>query len=88
MAMSTLERVLADYLEMPGLCVTPKQAARLWNLTPEECKAVLATLVESGQLYCDDRGQYARRAHGLRQPSSIAARRAIDVCWTPGVSRP
>ena len=85
--MSTLERVLADYREMPGLRVTPTQAARLWHLAPEECEAVLATLVARGELYCDDRGQYARRAGIVRDLGRIAAR-ATDRHWTLPVSRP
>ena len=85
--MSTLERVLADYREMPGLRVTPTQAARLWHLAPEECEAVLAMLVARGELYRDDRGQYARRA-GIVPDLCRIASRATDRRWILSVSRP
>ena len=40
-----VQRVRAEFLEMPGLRLTPAQARRLWNLEGETCHAVIDTLV-------------------------------------------
>jgi len=48
----------AEYLEMPGMRLTERQIARLWNLKPEECRAVLDCLLETGRLRRDHTGQY------------------------------
>lgn len=45
-----LERVRAEYLEMPGLTLTLTQAARLCAIDAVTCGAVLATLVDCGFL--------------------------------------
>ena len=42
-----LERARAEFIEMPGLCLTSAQARRLWALDAEVCDAVLADLVEA-----------------------------------------
>jgi hypothetical protein len=47
-----LARIRAECQEMPGLCLTPAQAARLWGLTPSVCAEVLQALVAQGALTC------------------------------------
>ena len=47
---SVLARIRAEYREMPGLCLTAAQAARLWGLPPGVCTALLRTLVDEGAL--------------------------------------
>ena len=42
---NVLERVRGEFNEMPGLRLTPEQAARLWNLDARACGEVLARLV-------------------------------------------
>jgi hypothetical protein len=39
-----LQRVRAEYREMPGLRLTQRQAQRLWNLDSTTCEAILETL--------------------------------------------
>jgi hypothetical protein len=51
-----LSRVRGEYLEMPGLSLTARQAQRLWGLDPETCEAVLEALVHSGFLRRTTRG--------------------------------
>jgi hypothetical protein len=46
-SVEVLHRVRAEYLEMPGLRLTPPQAQRLFGLDSETCDAVLATLLNS-----------------------------------------
>jgi hypothetical protein len=43
----TLRLARADFLEMPGLRLTVKQASRLWAADQTLCNDVLITLVES-----------------------------------------
>lgn len=40
-----LQRVRGEFLEMPGLSLTPGQARRLWNLEPAACEMLLQALV-------------------------------------------
>jgi hypothetical protein len=43
-------RVRSEFLEMPGLRVTIRQAARLWGLEPSACEHVIDVLVQSAFL--------------------------------------
>lgn len=45
-----VQRVRAEFLEMPGLRLTPRQARRLWGLDGEACHAVIEALVASAFL--------------------------------------
>ena len=55
-----LRRVRAEYLEMPGLQLTPAQAARLWALDRRLCESVLTALVEARFLICTRDAAFAR----------------------------
>jgi hypothetical protein len=55
-----VQQVRAEYLEMPGLCLTSRQAQRLWSLKPRECTALLTALVDSRVLRRNDRGLFVR----------------------------
>jgi hypothetical protein len=56
--------IRAEYLEMPGLCLTLAQAARLWNVDRDTCLAMLESLTREGFLY-RSRDSYFR-ADGCR----------------------
>ena len=45
-----LDRVRGEFNEMPGLRLTPEQAARLWNIDPRACAEVLTRLVAASFL--------------------------------------
>jgi len=45
-----IERVRGEFNEMPGLRLTPEQAARLWGLDAKACSEVLRALVSSSFL--------------------------------------
>jgi hypothetical protein len=64
-----IQMVKAEYLEMPGLCLTLAQAQRLWNLDRDTCAAVLERLVESRFLWRTGAGIYERNASDLRSES-------------------
>ena len=56
----SLARIKAEYLEMPGLRLTPAQAQRLWGLDSCTCEGVLAALVDAKFLYRTGGGAYAQ----------------------------
>jgi hypothetical protein len=56
-----VRRIQAEYLEMPGLTLTPSQAARLWNLNARQSEVLLAELVDRQFLMRDQHGAYRRR---------------------------
>ena len=47
---SLIERVRAEFREMPGLHLTPAQAMRLWGLELETCRKVIDELVATAYL--------------------------------------
>jgi len=57
-------RARAEFREMPGMCLTPAQAARLWHLSPDQAQALLLELVRAGFLVRRDGTRY-------RLPSSV-----------------
>ena len=52
-------RARAEFHDMPGMCLTPAQAARLWQVTPARAEQLLSELVQSGFLVRRD-GQIYR----------------------------
>ena len=59
-----LNRIRAEYLEMPGLRLTREQMQRLCGVEPTICQMVLDTLVETRFLYIKADGTYARLTDG------------------------
>lgn len=45
-----VQRVRSEFLEMPGLRLTPQQAARLWQLDSSHCEQIIELLVGSAFL--------------------------------------
>jgi hypothetical protein len=45
--MEVIRRVRGEFLEMPGLRLTPEQARRLWRLDEAACEQVLGVLVDA-----------------------------------------
>ena len=62
---TTLERVIAEYQEMPGLVLTVAQAARLFGVDQAHSRRILDTLVNRGILSTDGR-RFARAGTGRR----------------------
>ena len=60
----TIERVRAEFLEMPGLRLTVAQAQRLFGVEPSICQAVLDTLVSLKVLRLTSTGHYVRVTDG------------------------
>jgi hypothetical protein len=57
-------RARAEFREMPGMCLTTAQAARLWQLSPARAEELLSELVQAGFLVRRDGQRY-------RLPSSV-----------------
>ena len=55
-----VQRVRSEFLEMPGLRLTPQQAARLWHLDPARCQEIIEVLVGSAFLRWTGRGALVR----------------------------
>jgi hypothetical protein len=64
-----LQRIQGEYVEMPGLRLTPAQAQRLWGLERDVCDALLGALVDAKFLVLTRDGAYVRQ-EGSR-PSAI-----------------
>jgi hypothetical protein len=56
-----LDRARAEFLEMPGLCLTVAQAARLLGVNAEQSQRVLSALADAGLLRRNPQGAYVRR---------------------------
>jgi hypothetical protein len=57
---SLLNRVRAEFTEMPGLRLRVEQAQRLWNLDQTSCELLLRSLVEAKFLSCGPDEAYGR----------------------------
>ena len=57
-------RARAEFSEMPGMCLTVAQAARLWNVSPAYAEKLLNEMVQAGFLVRRDGQRY-------RRPSSV-----------------
>jgi hypothetical protein len=68
-----VDRVRADFTDMPGLELTMPQAVRLWSMGMDDCRFVLDALVDAGFLQWTPRRTIARAAgdsrHGTRATS-------------------
>jgi hypothetical protein len=53
-----LDVVRGEFLEMPGLCLTKKQAQRLWAIDADTCEALLGALEGSHFLRHTRDGEY------------------------------
>jgi len=53
-----VQRIRGEYLEMPGMILTPPQAARLWALDERKAERLLEELVHEGFLICTAEGAY------------------------------
>ena len=54
-------RIRAEYLEMPGLCLTFEQAQRLWDVENRTCEALLKILTDARFLHRTQRGLFVLR---------------------------
>jgi hypothetical protein len=55
-----LRRIRAEFVEMPGLRLTPAQATRFWGIDREACHKVIEALISSAFLKWTPSGTLAR----------------------------
>lgn len=60
---SALTLIRMEYLEMPDMKLTERQARRLFNLPDELCASALERLVSTGFLTRTTDGAFLRRSH-------------------------
>jgi hypothetical protein len=72
----TLQRIRGEYLEMPGLRLTVRQAQRLWGLDEETCVRSLERLVETRFLARAQGGSYVRLGEGAVIPPTLRMAKA------------
>ena len=61
-----VHRIRAEYLEMPGLCLTTTEIQRMWGLDAVTCEALLEALVAVGFLRRTRAGSFVRADNGPR----------------------
>jgi hypothetical protein len=75
-----LERLRAEYLEMPGLRLTRPQVARLCGIDPTTCTLILEALLDEKFLCVKIDGRYARLIEGeIRRPRPAKAVLPWDI---------
>ncbi len=55
-----VQRIRAEYLDLPGLSLTAAQAQRLWNLDSETCGLALDMMIRETFLRRTPQAQYVR----------------------------
>ena len=55
-----VERIRSEFIEMPGLRLTPAQAARLWGMDDASCHHVISALVHAAFLRWTPSGMVMR----------------------------
>jgi hypothetical protein len=70
-----LTLIRMEYVEMPDLRLTCRQASRLWNLDQAACAAILETLIQDHFLSQTADGSYVIAAAGRQLLSHNAGRR-------------
>jgi hypothetical protein len=73
-APTIIDRIRAEFLEMPGLRLTGPQVQRLCGIEQQVCRQVLDTLVEAKFLWRKPDGVYGRLTDGeLPRPNPARA---------------
>ena len=72
-----LRRVQGEFMEMPGLCLTPAQARRLWGLDEASCDALLGALVDAKFLFRTRGGSFMRVEMATPVKANLGQRKTI-----------
>lgn len=85
-------RIQADFLENPGVRLTPDEAERWFRIDRLTCAAILAALADANVLTLDAAGRYRRHVpagnHGSAHNPLMAASSANGVRWGVSLQRP
>jgi hypothetical protein len=69
---AVVDRVRADFVEMPDLEVTLPQAVRLWTMGMDDCRFVIDALVDAGFLKWTARRTIVRTGGVFREAAPSA----------------
>jgi len=80
---NVVDRVRAEFVEMPGFELTLPQATRLWNLGADDCRHVLDSLADAGFLKWTAKRTVIRTGRDLAiggelRPSHVFVRRLLS----------
>ncbi len=81
-ALGPLNLIRSDYLEVPGLRLTKRQAQRFWGIDGRLCSALIDALVEKGFLKRTRGDFYVRADEGQAESGTRG------IKWTGRHSRP
>jgi hypothetical protein len=73
------KRIQAEFVEMPGIRLTPEQVERLSGVGSSVCRRVLDDLVRAGFLAVGANGTYARSTGLALYPLAQRARSPFSV---------
>ena len=80
----TLDRLRAEFLEMPGLCLTMDQIHRLCGVERAMCSEAIEALVRERFLCVRPDGSYARASEGrLPRPRAAKAADSHPISFGP-----
>lgn len=82
-----LQRIRTEFLEMPGLRLTRRQAERLWAVDQATCARVLDELIEAGFLTRAADGRYFRRPDSADWPTDLRTAKATLGSAPHGIGR-
>jgi hypothetical protein len=71
-----LQRMQAEFVEMPGLRLTAAQARRLWGLESDVCAALLGSLVDARFLVQTRDGAFVRCEGARMSKQPVHGKRA------------
>jgi hypothetical protein len=64
-------RIRGEFNEMPGLCLTPAQARRLWDVDASTCAGALDDLLRDGFLRRRTDGSFVRAQDATRDVRNV-----------------
>jgi hypothetical protein len=83
-----LQRIRAEYLEMPGLSLRPEQVQRLCGVDRGSCDVALETLVKTGFLSRRPDGAYGRYPDPEIARPTLVRRQRCRACAPASPRRP
>jgi hypothetical protein len=76
---AAFERIRAEFLEMPGMRLTPEQVERLSGVDSPICKAVLDDLLRAGFLCISANGSYCRLSDTTTSRTGLRGAESAEV---------
>jgi hypothetical protein len=81
------ERIRAEFLEMPGMRLTPAQVERLAGEDRSICQSVLDDLVRAGFLCASENGSYGRPSDASTGRARRTREQGVHTMQVPAIRR-